>query len=113
MKRRSIIIVTVALGVAAIGLYELKYKVAQLEADAARLAGELAKERQAIHVLSTDWAYLNRPEYLAELAEEHLDLVPLDADRIVAAQDLPRWAKPAAELAEAEQAAAPAGDAER
>ncbi len=112
MRRRSTIIVTVALGIAAAGLYELKYKVAQLEADAVELAGELAKERQAIHVLATDWAYLNRPDNLAKLAAEHLDLVPLDADRIVAAGELPRRATPAAEVAEAEPTATSVRDAQ-
>ena len=112
MKRRTTIIVTVALGAAAVGLYELKYEVAQLEAEAARLAGDLAKERQAIHVLTTDWAYLNRPDNLAKMVEEHLDLVPIDADRIVAARELPRRAKPTSELAEAAPAAGPTRDAQ-
>lgn len=105
MRRRSAIVVTFALGAAAVGLYELKYKVAELETEATRLAGDLAKERQAIHVLSTDWAYLNRPENLEELAEKYLDLVPLEGDRIVAAHDLPKRMKPPAELAQAETAA--------
>ena len=113
MKRRSTIIVTVALGAAALGLYELKYEVAALEAAAARLAGDLAKERQAIHVLSTDWTFLNRPENLEVLVEKHLDLVPLDADRIVAAQDLPRRAMPASELAQAEPNAGSTSDRAR
>jgi len=113
MRRRSTIIVTVALGAAALGLYELKYEVAALEADAARLAGELAKERQAIHVLSIDWTYLNRPENLEILVKKRLDLVPLDADRIVAAHDLPRRATPTSELAQAEPTAASAGDTQR
>ena len=111
MRRRSAIIVTVALGAAAVGLYELKYKVAELETEATRLAGDLAKERQAIHVLSTDWAFLNRPENLAELAEEYLDLVPLDVDRFVAAHELPKRPKPPAELAQAD--AAPPAEAAR
>ena len=111
MKRRSMIVMTLALGAAAVGLYELKYKVAELETDAVRLAGELARERQAIHVLSTDWAFLNRPDHLARLVAENLDLVPLDADRIVAAHELPKRVKPAAELAQAESM--PAGEAPR
>jgi len=107
------IIVTFVLSVAALGLYELKYEVAQLETDAARLGSELVKERQAIHVLSTDWAFLNRPDNLAALVKKHLDLVPLDADRIVAASELPRRATPAAELAQAEPAIVSASDADR
>ncbi len=110
MNRRLTIIASLVLGIAAIGVYELKYEVAELEADAVRLAAELAKERQALHVLATDWAYLNRPEYLSELVEEHLDLVPLDADRIVAVQDLPRRVTPTPELAQIDAAAGPAGD---
>ena len=104
MNRRTAMVATVALGAAAIGLYELKYDVAQLEADAARLVRELAREQQAVHVLSADWAHLNQPQRLARLVHEYLDLVPLDADRIVAADELPTRQMSAPELAEADAA---------
>ena len=102
MNRRLVILATIVIGIAAVGVYELKYEVARLEAEAQALAVELAKERQALHVLTIDWAYLNRPDNLAKLADEHLDLVPLDGDQIVAAQDLPRRVEPPAELAQVE-----------
>ena len=76
---------------AALALYQLKYEVAELEAEHAVLTKELAAEREAVHVLEAEWAFLERPERLAKLASAHLDLVPLGADKIMRISDLP-WA---------------------
>ncbi len=74
---------------AALALYQLKYEVAELEAEHAALTKELAAEREAVHVLEAEWAFLERPERLAKLASAHLDLVPLGADKIMRISDLP------------------------
>ena len=99
--RASVLLVVVALGVAATAMYQLKYEVAALEAERRATARQLAGERQAIHVLAAEWAYLNQPERLAELAARHLDLVPLEGTHIVTFADLPRRDT---ELAEAPEA---------
>ena len=75
---------------AAAGLYQLKHKVAALEAEEARLARSIAAERQAIRVLASEWAYLNAPRRLAGIAERHLDVAPLDARAALAPGELPR-----------------------
>ncbi len=102
MIRLSAAIALVLMGAAALTLYQLKYEVAALEAEHARLARELAAERDAIHVLKAEWAYLDRPQRLAELAASHLDLVPLGAEKMVTVDALP-WATTT--LAEADEAA--------
>jgi hypothetical protein len=88
--RASALLVLLALGVAAAAMYQLKYEVAALEAERRAMARQLTSERQAIHVLAAEWAYLNQPERLAELAERHLDLVPLEAAHFVTFADLAR-----------------------
>ncbi len=102
MIRLSAAIVLVLMGAAALTLYQLKYEVAALEAEHARLAHELAAERDAIHVLKAEWAFLDRPQRLAELAASHLELVPLGAEKMVTVDALP-WA--VTTLAEADEAA--------
>ncbi len=88
-----------ALAGAAAGLYQLKHPVAALEAEETRLAHALAAERQALHVLASEWAYLNEPERLAGIAARHLDVAPLDARAMIALDELPRG--PAAGLKDA------------
>lgn len=78
------------------GLYHLKHRVAVLEDEAERLARALAAERQAIHVLASEWAYLNDPARLAGIAERHLDVAPLDARSAIRLDALPRGAEDAA-----------------
>ena len=102
MIRLSAVVATLLVGAAALALYQLKYQVAALEAEHARLTRELAAEREAIHVLDAEWAYLNQPDRLADLATRHLDLVPLGAERVTTLNDLPPHA--------AELAAAPDDD---
>ena len=81
------------------GLYHLKHRVAVLEDEAERLARALAAERQAIHVLASEWAYLNDPARLAGIAERHLDVAPLDARSAIRLDALPRGAAGAADAA--------------
>ncbi len=103
MIRLSGALALVLLGAAALALYQLKYEVAALEAEHIRLASELAAEHDAIHVLKAEWAFLDRPDRLAELAGSHLDLVPLGADRVVRISDLPWAATTLADAGESER----------
>ena len=77
---------------AAVGLYPLKHRVADLEDEADRLARAIADDRQAIRLLQIEWAYLNEPGRLAGIASRHLDLVPIGATATVALDRLPRRA---------------------
>ncbi|MDP6952348.1 MAG: hypothetical protein QGF53_06265 [Alphaproteobacteria bacterium] len=103
MMRLSGALALVLLGAASLALYQLKYEVAALEAEHARLAYELAAEHEAIHVLKAEWAFLDRPDRLAELAGTHLDMVPLGADKVVAISDLPWAATTVADAGEGER----------
>ncbi len=63
--------------------YRVNYSTQEALSDVARLQRQIAKEREAIAVLRAEWAYLNRPERLLALSEEHfgaLRLMPLSAD---------------------------------
>ncbi len=97
MTRGSAVAAALLLAGAAGGLYQFKDRIAALEEEEVRLSRTLADERQAIHVLSLEWAYLNEPERLADLAARHLDLAPLDAGTAIALDELPRRPLPAAE----------------
>jgi cell division protein FtsL len=58
------------------GLFLVKHEVQDLEERLAQLDDRIANERETVHVLRAEWAYLTRPERLARLAERHLGLKP-------------------------------------
>ncbi len=64
------------------GLYLVKYSVQNIQRDVSEVKTELAEEKESLHLLNAEWAYLNRPDRLQQLAARHLDLVPLDSRRI-------------------------------
>ena len=55
-------------------LFSVKYQVHDLEAEQGRLVKELDEERRSLHVLRAEWANLNDPKRIRELAHLHLGM---------------------------------------
>ena len=66
-----LLIVAVAAGIAGF-LFQVKYRVQDLEQELATLNQQIRVDREAMHVLRTEWSYLNQPERISELAARHL-----------------------------------------
>jgi len=64
------------------GLYLVKYSVQNIQHDVVAMKDNLNSEKESLHLLNAEWAYLNRPDRLHHLAEAHLNLVPMDSRRI-------------------------------
>ncbi len=64
---------TIAVGVA---LFLLKYKVQALENELVAKQERVIRDEAAIRVLQAEWTYLNDPERLRRLSEEHLGFRP-------------------------------------
>ena len=63
--------------------YRVNYHTRDVMNHVAELQRDIAKERQTMAVLRAEWAYLNRPDRLLALSEEHfaeLRLMPLHPD---------------------------------
>ena len=69
------------------GLFLVKHEVQDLEEKLARYDEDIAKDREAIHVLRAEWAYLTQPDRLSKLAQRHLGLRPPVAGQIVESFD--------------------------
>jgi cell division protein FtsL len=88
--RRFIILCWIFAGSAtALILFQIKQEVRDLEQEIAATRAEILRDQEAVHVLEAEWSYLNSPARLAALAERHLQMAPLEADRIIAFEDLP------------------------
>ena len=84
-----VLINMVCLAVLAIGVYLVKYSVQDVQSNVVTLKTQLASEKESLHLLNAEWAYLNRPDRLRQLADRHLDLIPLDSRRIENVSVLP------------------------
>ncbi len=85
MIRRSTLLWLLAAILIGCGLYQLKYEVQAKEERLARLNRQIQIEHEAIHVLNAEWAFLNRPDRIADLANRHLELsqvVPAQFGRV-------------------------------
>lgn len=71
-----------ALVAGALAVYEVKYEVRDIKQDVHALETKIAEEKEAIHVLDAEWAYLTRPERLRRLSEKYLSLGPVQATQI-------------------------------
>lgn len=102
--RRFIIFCWLAAGsVTALILFQIKQEVRELEEEIAGIQRSILEDQEAVHVLEAEWSYLNSPARLAALAERHLGLAPIPAERIVAFDDLPLPGAPEDNLPGAEE----------
>ena len=71
-------------------LLHVSQNVQQVEGELAGVKASYRSEREAIHVLNAEWAYLNSPERLEVLAGEYLDLgAPGEGQMVPKAVGLP------------------------
>ncbi len=59
-------------GIAGFALFNITFKVEQLEAELNQLNKQILKEQKAVHVLRAEWSYLNRPDRIEALVRRLL-----------------------------------------
>lgn len=82
--RVSTILGFALIALSAFGIYLVKYRVQDLQAELATLQREIAAEHEAMHLLRAEWAYLSQPKRLAALQQKYLKMAP-----VCSAQTLP------------------------
>lgn len=83
---KSVIYVLTALAVLGLALwaYQENYRTQEVLKDTQRLQRQIGEAQVRLNVLRAEWAYLNRPDRLRELADlnfERLGLLPMRADQ--------------------------------
>jgi len=58
-----------------LALFQVKYKVVDLEDSIKALNREIFKAEESLHILKAEWAYRTSPLRLTQLAKKHLKLV--------------------------------------
>jgi len=87
--RLSIFVWMFVIVVASFMLYKVKYQVQALKDEVAATGRELEHEREALHVVNAEWAYLNRPERLQKLASKYLATTELTVSQIAEVEEIP------------------------
>lgn len=82
MKKSYGIIALLMLILAGAGLFNLKYMVESKERQLLALQHQVRDDRRAIRVLNAEWAYLNRPDNIQNLAVQYLGLKPVSPKQI-------------------------------
>lgn len=72
-----------------VSLFLLKYKVQALENELVARQEQVIRDRSAIRVLQAEWTYLNDPERLRRLSNEHLGFGPATAQNVADISALP------------------------
>ncbi len=89
MRRFVIVCWILAGSITALTLFQIKQEVIDMEDEIQALHRDILRDQEAIHVLQAEWSYLNNPGRIAALAERHLQLAPIPAERVIGFEDLP------------------------
>jgi cell division protein FtsL len=74
MKRRAVVIGTVLFCALAMAVFKIEYKVRALRSELGEVNRQILQNYEDIHVLKTEWVYLNQPQRIKELASRYLDM---------------------------------------
>lgn len=78
MLRFLFVICLVFLAGVVYGLFQITHEVEGLKKDLVVLNREIASDREMVHVLKAEWAYLSKPSRIKDLADRYLDLKIID-----------------------------------
>ncbi|HBK92846.1 MAG TPA: hypothetical protein DDZ68_14355 [Parvularcula sp.] len=88
MMRFTTFLLCLILAAAAAGRYKAEIAVRETKSEARALDRQKAEELSAIQILRAEVAFLERPERLAEIAEDYTGLAPLSGAQLMTAEDL-------------------------
>jgi hypothetical protein len=90
MNRLSAVVWMLLIVAAAFLLYMVKYQVQYLRTQVAQTTRDLEVEREGLNVVAAEWAYLNRPDRLQQLASKYLvSSEELTVDQVADIQEIP------------------------
>ena len=92
------VLAVIALVVAAVMVYRIKYDATLHAEHAAKLKRQISQEVDAVAVLKAEWAFLARPDRIQALALQHLDLKPIEQSQTVKLASLPARPVPVDEI---------------
>jgi len=88
LRRPAFWSVTLAIGIGMV-LFRVKYEVIALEQHDMRLKKEIHANKDAIHILKTEWTHLNDPKSLQNFTQKYLtELKPVSSGQLITFHDM-------------------------
>lgn len=87
--RYSTTLFLLSAGALSLILFSVKYQVQDLEQELKDLNHAIIADREAIHVLKAEWAFLNDPARLGVVVDRFFDLQPIRPDQLVTFEGIP------------------------
>ncbi|MCB2081257.1 MAG: hypothetical protein KDD76_01380 [Rickettsiales bacterium] len=75
--------------VLAYSVFQVEFRVEGLRAELSEMERQLVQERQSIHVLQAEWAFLTAPDRLNKMASSQLETEDMVLDQIARIEDIP------------------------
>lgn len=82
MNKKNILLFFATLIIGMFTLFQIKYHVQNLKKDLVEINRQIAYNKEAIHVLKAEWAYLSSPKRIKELSQKYLNLSYSKANQI-------------------------------
>ena len=89
MGRLSAFLAIMILMGSAVYAYSVKYETIVLAEQIAKHKLKISREKESIALLKAEWQFLNRPDRIQALVEQHSDLQALQIQQIVRWADVP------------------------
>jgi len=86
IKSQKFALISLLLAFCIFALFQIKFKVQNLNQEIVELKRQVEHEKSTIYVLKAEWAYLNKPVRLQYLAEKYLNLSTPKIDRMLRAK---------------------------
>jgi len=82
MIRLSTLFWLVLVSATAFAMFAVKYEVQSLTDELAQTSKRAGNAEHELRVLDAEWAYLNRPDALAQMNQRYLSLVPIETKQL-------------------------------
>lgn len=87
--RLSTLLWLAVISVVGYGMFQVKYRVMQLEDELARVNRSIDADRDELRVLGAEWSFLNQPQRLDQLRQRYLTLVPVQRAQLGSLDQVP------------------------
>lgn len=89
-RKMYLLFCAIGFGCIALSLFVVENEVEDMRKDLAEIERQIVADKEAIHVLKAEWAYLTRPQRIAELSSKYLDLEPVQSEQFVTGKEISR-----------------------
>lgn len=91
-RKMYLLFCAVGFGIIALSLFVVENEVEDMRKDLAEIERQIVADKEAIHVLKAEWAYLTRPQRIAALSSKYLNLEPVQSAQFVTRKEVSRLA---------------------